>query len=143
MEKRHVRWERFLVAAIVSAAVAGCGWRNDGRYQVTGSVFFDGQPLDHGDITFKPADRSQGAVGGQIKAGAFALRCPPGAARVEINASRIVPRKAGAGGTGGLPDDPRDSVVEFIPRRSNAESVLEATIEPHHRNVADFRLDAE
>ncbi|MEI6634960.1 MAG: hypothetical protein WCO99_00215 [Planctomycetota bacterium] len=147
----HIAWKWLMVAAIMAGPVVGCGSRNDGRYQVTGSVFFDGQPLANGDITFKPADRQHGAVSCRIKDGAYALRCPPGGARVEINASRIVR----VSGRNSDPDEPttrdgtapgdgfRDLVIEFIPKRYNEKSVLEATIEPHHRNVADFRLESE
>lgn len=138
MENR--RGPRLLVAAIVGLAVAGCGWRNDGRYQVTGSVLLDGQPLDHGDIMFKPADRSQGAVGGVIRAGNYAVRCPPGEARVEINASRIADKNSAAG-LSAMPNDPGGIVVEIIPRSYNVDSMLKATVEPHERNVANFRLD--
>src|SRR6185369_6733970 len=56
--------------ALLAAAIVGCG-DSRGRLPVTGTVLFDGKPLESGSIRF---GGDQGAAGvGQIVNGSFSL----------------------------------------------------------------------
>ncbi|MEQ1825986.1 MAG: hypothetical protein ABL921_08560 [Pirellula sp.] len=60
----------FLLACIILIGVTGCG-DNGGRVSVSGSVTFDGKPLEDGSITF---GGDKGAAGvGKIVNGQFSL----------------------------------------------------------------------
>jgi hypothetical protein len=126
---------------------AGCGWRGDGLFTVSGRVVLDGEPVAAGDIMFRPLDPHLRAVAGKGTGGGYRLHCPPGEAIVAISSMRIV--RAGEDGQtagqpgGGVPGDTGEIPLDRVPRRYNWESVLRFTVEPHHRNVADFALDGK
>jgi len=61
---------RYVLLLLCFALALGCGG-NRGRVPVTGTVLFDGKPLESGKITF---GGEQGAAGvGEIVGGSFAL----------------------------------------------------------------------
>jgi hypothetical protein len=122
---------RAVAAAILCCLLAGCG--GNGGVQVTGTVTFDGQPVEEGAISFvgtgeKPL--SQGAV---IKGGKFDAILAPGPKRVEIRASR--PKKPD-------PRDPDSARMreDFIPAKFNSASRLTAEIVAGKENSLKFDL---
>src|SRR5262245_47986221 len=68
---------RYLVVMCVLASgalVGGCGrkYKGEKRYAVSGKVTVDGQPMEHGLISFLP--QAEGIVsGGPISSGAYAI----------------------------------------------------------------------
>jgi len=61
MEQHHLKFGMFCVLM----ATLGCGWGGDsGRSNVTGTVLFNGSPVDGGTVTFEP-DASKGGAGPQ------------------------------------------------------------------------------
>jgi hypothetical protein len=133
-------------ACAVSAAalVSGCGG-DDGpvKYEVTGTVTVNGEPLDEGDIRFLPED-GRGTVGAtRITDGAFTLMSEAGAKRVEIRSAKE------REGTGGLPRTqppgammlPGNLRFETIPKMYNQESTLTAEVTSNGENHFEFRLE--
>lgn len=112
------------------AAVGACG---PARPVVEGTALLDGRPVDGGWILLIPEAGTLGAtVGGTLAAGRYRLagRSSPsvGRHRIEIRRSlrtgRQVPNPANP--HGGLVDE----VVEAIPARYNADSVLSIDVVP-------------
>jgi hypothetical protein len=120
-----------LVGALAIVAV-GCG-RGDGFVASTGSVTFDGTPVATGAISFHPLEQGTAPQGAQIIGGRFRIRTLPGRYRVEIVAGR--PQAGGEELTPGMP-----RLEQYIPKRYNAASVLEADVTPRGRNAFTFDL---
>jgi hypothetical protein len=59
----------WLIAALVLVLTGGCF--SDSTGTVTGTVSFNGQPLEQGLITFSPIGNKGGTAGGDILAGKF------------------------------------------------------------------------
>lgn len=108
------------VLVVFTLAVAGCGEPGPKKYDVTGTVTYDGQPLPQGDIVFHPEDKSVGPEGGKIKDGKYALKVREGKNRVEIRATRPVPGKKGPMG--------EDAIEDYIPKQYNEKSKLTAEV---------------
>lgn len=119
---------------------AGCG---DGKARVRGTVTFDGKPVDHGVISFDPADGQGPNTGGEIADGRFDLsglaEAVPGKKIVRIRAFRPTGRKIESG-----PPAPPGTLVDeleaFIPAHYNANSTLTAEIVPGKVNEVAFEL---
>ncbi|MCA9081364.1 MAG: hypothetical protein KDA58_12445 [Planctomycetaceae bacterium] len=88
-------------------------------FEVKGTVTYDGQPLESGQILFINADGSGRPDAGQITNGEFSFKCAAGEKKVEITSTREVPAEA----PDGLPD-----YVSLIPKEYNTESMLKASV---------------
>jgi hypothetical protein len=127
----------FLLIALLST---GCG---DGKVRVRGTVTFDGKPVEHGVISFEPADGRGPNTGGVIADGHFELsgaaEAIPGVKIVRIRASRPTGRKIESG-----PPAPPGTLVDeleaFIPARYNAKSTLTTEIRAGKVNDVSFDL---
>lgn len=78
---------RFAVAvtAVIGVFALGCG---SDAGSVTGSVTYDGKPVENGYITFTPADGKGTMVAGPIANGRYSVEnVPPGSKIVKIEAS--------------------------------------------------------
>lgn len=90
---------RALVLGLAAAVglLAGCGGPTDGRVSVTGTVTFDGQPLQEGMITFVGSN-GVAAAQGRIQNGSYSLRpsanvegIDPGDYRVIVQSWEVQP----------------------------------------------------
>src|SRR5688572_18410502 len=93
------------VAALVIAAFLGCG-RSDGRQLVSGTVTFQGKPLDQGTIDFYAAGKSTVEAGALITEGKYEIPADkgllPGKYLVKIQSTEafpITPEEYAAGKT--------------------------------------------
>ncbi len=71
---------RFLLYLVVTAGLlvaAGCGGE-DNKTKVSGSVTFNGKPVDDGYIVFRAADGKGGEAGAPIAGGKYNLSASPG-----------------------------------------------------------------
>ena len=80
--------------------VVGCGPGNPlGRQAVSGKATLDGEPLDHGAISFSPESAAGVNSGTVIKSGFYAIPAaqglPPGKYLVRINSTAPNPADAG------------------------------------------------
>lgn len=114
------RWFCFavLVGAVLTAA--GCGKSGAAKFDVSGTVKYDGQDVEDGFITFVPADASVGPEAGPIKDGKYTAKVVAGKNTVRIQGSRTVPGKKGPMG--------EDYVGQFIPEKYNDKSELEVEV---------------
>jgi hypothetical protein len=112
----------------------GCGGNGPTTYPVTGTVTFNGVPLDKGQIAMRSVDGHATPTGGAIVDGKFALQSTAGEKIVEINATResgpVNPTMGQA---------PRE---QYIPKNYNVESTLRANVVPGGPNAFDFPLTA-
>jgi hypothetical protein len=122
---------RWISLAVVVFCALGCGPSGPPLFKVTGEVTFDGRPVEDGEILFIAADKESGPEVGWIKNGAYELHARVGKKRVEIRASRAVPGKV----------NPMGAVyADYIPRRYNAETTLEAEVRAEGANRFDYGL---
>jgi len=130
---------RRLIALLLAGsclAIASC--QPHDRAWSTGSVAFDGRPVETGLIVFRPLDGGSPPVGTAITEGRFAIAGRPGRHRVEIRGTRPVdasrlprttPRFEGA-----------PVYEDFIPSAFNTESTLEADVTAGSSNRFEFDL---
>lgn len=112
------------------ALAAGCS-RSE-FVEVTGSVTWQGEPVQIGEIIFSPLNKSVAPAGGRIRDGAYKLVARPGKVRVQIQAVRKTGKR-----------DPREGfeITElYIPRRFNDDSELEAEVTADGDNRFEFEL---
>ncbi len=123
----------FLPVALILALAAGCG-SADGLHAVSGTVTFDGQPVESGEIIFRPNGGTEASAAGKIVGGRYSLRAAPGPKRVEITAMRQVETPQAASG------EPALSFQSYIPEKYNRNSELTADVTARGPNGFDFDL---
>src|SRR5688572_24926741 len=121
----------------------GCSDSN-GPQPVSGSVVFQGKPLDQGAIQFVPADGGPTESGAGIKDGQYSIPAENGLMPGKYKVSVLSYDERGAK----VPDSttmPGDTVgVQFkerIPAKYNTETILKAEVVAGQANVFDFQLD--
>ena len=121
-----------LGCAILLVFAIGCGSGGPTLLQVTGTVTFDGQPIESGEIIFLAVDKAVAPDAGRIDDGAYDLLVKAGTKRVEIRASRpVIGRKP----------NPMGRVYQnYIPVKYNAQSTLTADVKPDGPNHFDYEL---
>jgi hypothetical protein len=113
---------------LVLVALAGCG---EPTYKVTGTVQFEGKPIENGSIAFESADGGPGVASSGITKGKYELQSKAGKKKVLILARRVRP---------GTENDPQPAMEEFIPARYNSESELFREVKAGVENRVDFEL---
>lgn len=101
-------------------AMSGCGSHT---HEVSGTVTFDGVPISEGRISFVPEGSGPGG-GGAITNGSYSAAVPPGKAKVQITASKVMKLPAGEKGMYGKTEEMRD----YIPSKYNSDTELKADI---------------
>lgn len=123
---------RFMVCTVMMLCLFGCGPKAPPTYPVSGTVTFDGKPVDIGDIIFVPENRALGPDSGKINGGKFTTRTKAGKCRVEISALNIGPDTKYASGS--------PIASNYIPDCYNIESTLTVEVVADGNNVFDFQL---
>ncbi len=129
---------RLCLVAVVVGCVGVAGCLSSDRATSTGTVTFDGRPVETGSIVFLPPDRAAAAEGALITAGRYTIAGRPGPRRVEIRGTRPVPAER-------LPRTmPRlsnETVYEdYVPAAYNTETTLQVEVVAGNGNVFDFDL---
>lgn len=115
-------WFGVGLLAAMAGALAGCGGeKGPKKYDVTGTVKFDGKEVADGDITFTSDDKSVGGEAGKIKDGKYTVKAREGKNKVEITAYRVVPGKKGPMGT-------EDVLEPYIPEKYNTKTELSVEV---------------
>ena len=114
----------------------GCSG-TDGRVSVSGKVTLDGNPLEDGSISFRPAPgTSANSSGGRITAGSYELPAESGLKPGKYLVSVVAFRK-----TGKMVEDPQMGMVAEREKVKFKEAgSLDATIEEGGANTFDFPL---
>ncbi len=123
----------FFPVVLILALVSGCG-SADGLHAVTGTVTFDGQPVESGEIIFRAEGGEEASAAGKIVDGRYSLRAAPGPKRVEITAMRQVETPQAASG------EPALSFQSYIPEKYNRRSELTAEVTAGGPNRFNFEL---
>jgi hypothetical protein len=110
----------------------GCADSRPALYRVTGTVSFDGRPVEGGEIIFVPVDKGAAPDAGRIDNGAYDMLAKAGKKRVEIRASRPV--------VGGKPNPMGPVYQDYIPEKYNARTTLAADVKPDGENRFDYEL---
>ena len=126
----------------VVMAVAGCGPDGPRTYPIKGTVTFDGQPVEDGQIVLIPSEKGLTPDAGPIKDGKFSFVAREGRKQVRIEATRAIPGKTvplAPPMTGTKP------VLEmYIPEIYNAKSKLKVTVtDTESDNQFEFALTAD
>ena len=94
---------------------------------MTGTVKWQGEPVEKGNIIFDPLDRETRPEGAKIIDGKYELRIGAGKMKVQIFASREIPGK--------IDKDMNNPVLEhYIPPEFNRRTTLEAEVLPQDDN---------
>ncbi len=121
-----------LLLAVTSLFTLGCG--GDGKHLITGTVTYDGQLVEKGQISFLPVAGDGAPEGSPIVDGKFEFRATPGQKRVEIRGSRAVPPERQTNPEMGL------MYEDFIPAQFNRESTLTTEVGGNSDGDFDFAL---
>ena len=123
---------KFLLIPCITLLLAGCGSKGPAKYEVTGTVTYEGQPLDRGSIALVPVNTKQRAVEVPIANGKYSIRAPEGEATVRIYATRVTGpfnKEMGA-----APE------TQYLHDNYNAFSKLRLSVSGSDKNVYDFKL---
>src|SRR5262245_39788988 len=121
-----------LLAVLSFVFLLGCRERPEPTYDVSGTVIYNGTPLENGFINFE-SDPPDGKPAGsaQITKGNFATKSRACKKKVMITANRPTGEKD----SGGF-----DVVVNYLPAEFNVESKLTAEVTPAGPNQFEFKL---
>jgi hypothetical protein len=129
---------------VLAGLLAGCGAKGPQRVAVSGTVTFDGQPVNDGQVVFTPQADGMTAAG-PIVAGRYNIateRGPsPGLNNVRITANRPTGRKVQAGGYAAS-QAPQDVMEQYIPAKYNDSSELSVEFEAASAATHDFELNS-
>lgn len=122
---------------LCSIGLCGCGAGSTEAprmHEVSGTVKFEGEPLESGAIILDSATGETIPVQGAINNGEFKFEAPPGPKIVRITASRET----------GEVDQYGEKVAEsFIPARYNSESEMKRDVLEGEENVFEFDLEED
>ncbi len=133
MSRNSISRRTIGLLAIILAASCGCG---DGptTFEVSGTVTFDGKPVERGEISFVSVEPSGAPDGGVIADGKFSFRATVGKKLVRITGSRPLPADRQTSPEMGL------LYEDFIPDIYNSQSELSFEVSPKGGNTRDFQL---
>jgi len=121
--------------------VGGCQ-RGPDRYEVAGTVLYDGQPLDNGVIYFEPQDGQGSMDGATITNGAYVIPKDKGLMPGRYKVT-IVGGDGSSGSGKAEPESPRPGFIpgkERIPAEYNTRSNVIKEVKPTNPNTFDFDI---
>ena len=132
-----VRLTAVVAVLVGSSLAAGCGSGDGPAAEVSGTVTYDGKPVEEGGISFVAADGSAPGGGGVIKGGKYtATRVPIGNTKVSITAVKVVGQKKAYD----APDSPLTPITEpLLPAKYNTATELRFEVKPGSQ-TKDFDL---
>ena len=131
----------FSLSAAAAVILAGCGPSGPRTYKVSGTVTFDGAPVQSGNIVFRDAAGKEKSYGGAITAGQYSFESSPGKKKVEISAMREVPGKMDTSN----PGQEVPLMEQYIPEKYSdpAKTTLTAEVTGSGEQKIDFPLKSE
>ena len=122
-----------LIIPCVVLLLSGCGAKGPTKYEVTGTVTYEGQPLERGSIAVVPINTKLRPDEKPIKDGKYTILAPEGEAEVRIYATRVTGpfnKEMGA-----APE------ANYLHDNYHAYSKLRLTVRSSDKNVYDFHLN--
>lgn len=137
-----------LLLAVTISQFTGCGESPPPRAVVSGSVTYQGKPVDFGDILFHPQMENTGGLfaQGKIVGGKYSLDADHGPLVgkniVRIHGYKMTGRKRLDIAGKSLSDAPEmvDELMPYIPEKFNEASEIMVEIEPGGSDRLDFNL---
>ncbi|WP_425613512.1 hypothetical protein NA78x_003345 [Anatilimnocola sp. NA78] len=117
----------------VLACALGCS-NEERRYSVTGTVKFQGQPVNNGQILFAADDSGDAGVG-KIENGKYSLQTTAGEKTVRISATQETGRFTEGGMGAKVPE-----LIDIIPPKYNTASGEKRKVEAKNGQTIDFDL---
>jgi hypothetical protein len=113
-------------AAFVAAALATIGCEGEGAYgEVSGTITYEGRPVEGGQIKFVPA--AGPTAGAVVQGGKYSAKVPVGPVKVTISGLKAAGKKK----LYATPDSPeRDLYQELLPAKYNEKSELTFEVAP-------------
>ena len=115
------------VSAFLAICLGMAGCNAERSAVVSGTVTFDGQPIEDGVILFSAADGGSTTKGGIIAQGRYRVTAPQGLLKVTIRAAKVIGKKK-LYGTADSPEVPVKT--EALPGKYNARSELQLEVGP-------------
>lgn len=129
----------FALAACVLGFLSGCGSSDGPRlYTASGTVTFDGKPVETGRITFRGTNANDRTYAADITNGAYKLEVEAGPKIIEITASRLIPGKFD--NSNGTPEPVGEM---YIPKMYNTNSQLKEEVKAGGDNIFPFELKSK
>jgi len=129
----------FVICAVATCLLTGCGSSVDGRYGVSGTVTFKSAPLDTGAIEFVSNDGSQQS-GATITNGAYSIPAgkglKPGKYKVKITSTDGAAAAAGPPG----PESMGAAGKEKLPPEYNSATTQSVEVTSSGANTFDFDI---
>ena len=131
-----------LTLAIGILVTVGCGDATQAPLALSGTVEFDGKPVEDGSITFTS---STGAVAnGSINQGSYSIpvdrSVPAGTYGVQITGQEKTGRQIP---DSDAPGQKMDEIRSIIPDKYNSQSQLSVDITPQNATALDFALTSD
>jgi len=143
----RLEFRRQSVLFLISVVCVGCGEGDPlaaKRGSVSGTVTFDGQPVEEGRITFTPVGTEGQLAGAEIKDGEYSIPLAQGPVAGQHKVSIVASRKTGEQREAPMPAPPGTKIEvkeEYIPPKYNRQTTLTADIEPGENTDVDFKLE--
>jgi len=137
----RLAWSCVCLSMLVMVAICGCGDKID-QVEVSGSVTINGEPIEHGTISFVSVDGQSTTGGSVIKDGVYTAMVPPGEKAVLVLANKLTGEEPMYEG---VADSPMNETYEMItPEAYNAKHLtpLKASITGPQEGL-DFDLDSD
>lgn len=127
------------VLALTTVCI-GCGNATDGSksFPVTGTVLFEGTPIEEGQVVFRSADGNGHSFAGSIKDGKFSFDSTEGFKQVEITAYKN--DEIGKAESGPIPEVTLPAKKAYIPEKYNRKTTLSVTVTSIDKNYFEFDL---
>ena len=130
--------------SLVLGCVVAVGCTDSGRRGITGTVTFDGAPLESGTINFVPLPGTASpTAGAPIENGEFEVPSEGGTLAGRFQVVITASRRTGRTMSDPRGGEPIDVKVQFIPHRYNQASELEVEVSDEDENVFEFALVSE
>lgn len=129
---------RITIACGLSALLisSGCGSSN-GLTAVSGTVIYEGQPVQKGSINFLPVNGNGPTAAAVVTDGKYSVKAAPGKKRIQIERFIVIGQRRYN------TDDPKSPMIDIqeqtLPARYNTKTELTCEITPSVRTY-DFTL---
>ena len=105
---------------VMMPCLLGC--QNDGFREISGTVSYDGQPLQKGNISFIPSGDDGPTAAAIIADGKYSVKILPGQKRVAIEGFKVLAQRHY------YPNDPKSPLIDIkeqiLPARFNTQTEL-------------------
>ncbi|HWL09285.1 MAG TPA: hypothetical protein VNQ76_12835 [Planctomicrobium sp.] len=112
--------------------------------EVSGTVTFDGDPIEIGTLFMESDDAEQRGFSAPIKNGTYSIQVEPGPKKVQITASRPIPGRVQiVSGPDGMAPQELPVYEMYIPEKYNSKTELRFQVENQKKQNSDFAISSK